>query len=155
MLTHIDENGYANMVDVSKKNDSLREAIAQGSIIVNEEIINAIIENKNKKGDVLSTARIAGIQAAKKTSDFIPLAHNLYLTKISIDFFIDEKTNMINCRSLVKCLGKTGVEMEALTGVSIALLTVYDMCKSFSKNLVISNIMLVKKSGGKSKNWSL
>ncbi len=91
MFTHIDENGDANMVDVSKKNDTLREAIAQGSIILNKEIINAIIENRNKKGDVLSTSRLAGIQAAKRTSDLIPLAHNLNLTKIEIEFFIDDK----------------------------------------------------------------
>ena len=154
MFTHIDENGDANMVDVSKKNDTLREAIAQGSIILNEEIIKAIIDNKNKKGDVLSTSRIAGIQAAKKTSDLIPLAHNLNLTKIEIEFSIDNKNNIIICKSLVRCLGKTGVEMEALTAVSVGLLTVYDMCKSFSKNLIISEIKLLKKTGGKSGNWS-
>jgi len=154
MFTHIDENGDANMVDVSKKNDTLREAIAQGSIILNKEIINAIVENRNKKGDVLSTSRLAGIQAAKRTSDLIPLAHNLNLTKIEIEFSIDDENNMIHCEGLVKCCGKTGVEMEALTAVSVALLTIYDMCKSFSKNLSISKIMLLKKSGGKSGNWS-
>ena len=154
MFTHIDENGDANMVDVSKKNDTLREAIAQGSIILNKEIINAIIENRNKKGDVLSTSRLAGIQAAKRTSDLIPLAHNLNLTKIEIEFFIDDKKNIINCKGLVRCFGKTGAEMEALTSVSVALLTIYDMCKSFSKNLSISKISLLEKSGGKSGNWS-
>ena len=154
MFTHIDENGDANMVDVSKKNDTLREAIAQGSIILNKEIINAIIENRNKKGDVLSTSRLAGIQAAKRTSDLIPLAHNLNLTKIEIEFSIDDENNMIHCESLVRCCGKTGVEMEALTAISVALLTIYDMCKSFSKNLSISKIMLLKKSGGKSGNWT-
>ena len=154
MFTHIDENGDANMVDVSKKNDTLREAIAKGSIILNKEIINAIVENRNKKGDVLSTSRLAGIQAAKRTSDLIPLAHNLNLTKIEIEFSIDDENNMIHCEGLVRCCGKTGVEMEALTSVSVALLTIYDMCKSFSKNLSISKIMLLKKSGGKSGNWS-
>ena len=154
MFTHIDENGDANMVDVSKKNDTLREAIASGSIILNKEIINAIVENRNKKGDVLSTSRLAGIQAAKRTSDLIPLAHNLNLTKIEIEFSIDDENNMIHCEGLVRCCGKTGVEMEALTAVSVALLTIYDMCKSFSKNLSISKIMLLKKSGGKSGNWS-
>ena len=154
MFTHIDENGDANMVDVSKKNDTLREAIAKGSIILNKEIINAIIGNRNKKGDVLSTSRLAGIQAAKRTSDLIPLAHNLNLTKIEIEFSIDDENNMIHCEGLVRCCGKTGVEMEALTAVSVALLTIYDMCKSFSKNLSISKIMLLKKSGGKSGNWS-
>jgi cyclic pyranopterin phosphate synthase len=154
MFTHIDENGDANMVDVSKKNDTLREAIARGSIILNKEIINAIVENRNKKGDVLSTSRLAGIQAAKRTSDLIPLAHNLNLTKIEIEFSIDDENNMIHCEGLVRCCGKTGVEMEALTAVSVALLTIYDMCKSFSKNLSISKIMLLKKSGGKSGNWS-
>ena len=154
MFTHIDENGGANMVDVSKKNDTLREAIARGSIILNKEIINAIVENRNKKGDVLSTSRFAGIQAAKRTSDLIPLAHNLNLTKIEIEFSIDDENNTIHCEGLVRCCGKTGVEMEALTAVSVALLTIYDMCKSFSKNLSISKIMLLKKSGGKSGNWS-
>ena len=154
MFTHIDENGNANMVDVSKKNDTLREAIAKGSIILNKEIINAIVENRNEKGDVLSTSRLAGIQAAKRTSDLIPLAHNLNLTKIEIEFSIDDENNMIHCEGLVRCCGKTGVEMEALTAVSVALLTIYDMCKSFSKNLSISKIMLLKKSGGKSGNWS-
>jgi len=154
MFTHIDENGDANMVDVSKKDDTLREAIAQGSIILNKEIINAIVENRNKKGDVLSTSRLGGIQAAKRTSDLIPLAHNLNLTKIEIEFSIDDENNMIHCEGLVRCCGKTGVEMEALTAVSVALLTIYDMCKSFSKNLSISKIMLLKKSGGKSGNWS-
>jgi len=154
MFTHIDSKGKANMVDVTEKNDSFREAMAEGTIKLNEEIIKAITENKNKKGDVLSTSKIAGIQAAKKTSELIPLAHNVNLTKIDIDFYIDEKNNHINCTSNVKCLGKTGVEMEALTAVSIALLTIYDMCKSFSKNLIISNVMLIKKSGGKSGKWS-
>ena len=154
MFTHIDENGDANMVDVSKKNDTLREAIARGSIILNKEIINAIVENRNQKGDVLSTSRLAGIQAAKRTSDLIPLAHNLNLTKIEIEFSIDDENNMIHCEGLVRCCGKTGVEMEALTAVSVALLTIYDMCKSFSKNLSISKIMLLKKSGGKSGNWA-
>ena len=154
MFTHIDSKGKANMVDVTEKNDSFREAMAEGTIKLNEEIIKAITENKNKKGDVLSTSKIAGIQAAKKTFELIPLAHNLNLTKIDIDFSIDEKNNHINCTSNVKCLGKTGVEMEALTAVSVALLTIYDMCKSFSKNLIISNVMLIKKSGGKSGNWS-
>ena len=154
MFTHIDENGDANMVDVSKKNDTFREAVAQGIITLNQKIIKAIIENTNKKGDVLSTSKIAGIQAAKKTFELIPLAHNLNLTKIEIKFLIDEKKNVISCESLVKCIGKTGVEMEALTAVSVALLTIYDMCKSFSKNLIISEIRLVKKSGGQSGNWS-
>jgi len=154
MFTHIDENGDANMVDISKKNDTLREAIAQGSILLNKEIINAIFENSNKKGDVLSTSRLAAIQAAKRTSDLIPLAHNLNLTKIEIEFSIDDENNMIHCEGLVRCCGKTGVEMEALTAVSVALLTIYDMCKSFSKNLSISKIMLLKKSGGKSGNWA-
>ena len=154
MFTDINENGDANMVDVSKKDNSLREAIAQGSILLNEEIINAIGGNRNKKGDVLSTSRLAGIQGAKRTSDLIPLAHNLNLTKIEIEFSIDDESNTIHCKSLVRCLGKTGVEMEALTAVSVSLLTIYDMCKSFSKNLSISKIMLLKKSGGKSGNWS-
>tara|TARA_B100000035_G_scaffold108010_1_gene91605 strand:+ start:1716 stop:2183 length:468 start_codon:yes stop_codon:yes gene_type:complete len=154
MFTHINSKGKANMVDVTEKNDSFREAMAEGTIKLNEQIIKAITENKNKKGDVLSTSKIAGIQAAKKTFELIPLAHNLNLTKIDIDFYIDERNNHINCTSNVKCLGKTGVEMEALTAVTITLLTIYDMCKSFSKKLVISDVMLIKKSGGKSGSWS-
>ena len=153
MFTHIDENGDANMVDVSKKNDTLREAIAQGSIILNKEIINAIIENRNKKGDVLSTSRLAGIQAAKRTSDLIPLAHNLNLTKIEIEFSVDNERNIINCKGLVRCFGKTGVEMEALTGASVTALTIYDMCKAMDKDMTIKEIKLLEKSGGKSGSY--
>ena len=115
MFTHIDENGDANMVDVSKKNDTLREAIAQGSILLNKEIINAIVGNTNKKGDVLSTSRLAGIQAAKRTSDLIPLAHNLNLTKIEIEFSIDDENNMIHCEGLVRFkLCANGIKSEVL-----------------------------------------
>lgn len=147
-FTHFDKKGNAIMVDVSEKQVTSRTAIAQGYIQVNEEIIESIQNSTNTKGDVLQVARIAGIMATKKTSELIPLCHGLNLTKVSVDFEI--KDDKIYAYCTVKCDGKTGVEMEALTGVNIALLTIYDMCKAISKSMVISDIHLVSKSGGKS-----
>ncbi len=147
-FTHFDKKGNAIMVDVSEKQVTSRTAIAQGYIQVNEEIIQSIQNSTNAKGDVLQVARIAGIMATKKTSELIPLCHGLNLTKVSVDFEI--KDDKIYAYCTVKCDGKTGVEMEALTGVNIALLTIYDMCKAISKSMVISDIHLVSKSGGKS-----
>ncbi len=149
-LTHIDENGKANMVDISKKNVTDRLARASGTIKMKKEVIDAVVNNTVKKGDVLSTARIAGIMAIKKTSDLIPLCHSLLITKADIDFIIDKENLIIRCESLVKLQGKTGAEMEALCGVSTALLTVYDMCKAIDKTMVISDIRLEEKDGGKS-----
>ena len=153
MLTHIDKDGNAKMVDVSKKSNSNRVAIASGFIELNNATIDLIKVGNLKKGDVLTVAKIAGIQASKKTSSLIPLCHNINLDSINIEFRISNKENKIYCQSTVGCSGKTGVEMEALTAVSIALLTIYDMCKSSDKNMVISEIKLVEKHGGKSGVW--
>lgn len=151
-FTHFDKNGNAIMVDVSEKQVTSRSATAQGYIQVNEEIIQSIQNQTNAKGDVLQVARIAGIMATKKTSELIPLCHGLNITKVSVDFEIKD-TKIIACCT-VKCDGKTGVEMEALTGVNIALLTIYDMCKAISKSMIISDIHLVEKSGGKSGDFT-
>tara|TARA_B100000787_G_scaffold106424_1_gene78971 strand:+ start:626 stop:1099 length:474 start_codon:yes stop_codon:yes gene_type:complete len=153
MLTHIDKDGNAKMVDISKKNNSNRVAIAYGFIELNNATIDLIKVGNLKKGDVLTVAKIAGIQASKKTSSLIPLCHNINLDSINIEFRISNKENKIYCQSTVGCSGKTGVEMEALTAVSIALLTIYDMCKASDKNMVISEIKLIEKHGGKSGVW--
>ena len=150
MLTHIDKDGSAKMIDVSEKNITDRIAIASGFIELNTETIHLVKIGNLKKGDVLTVAKIAGIQASKKTSSLIPLCHNLNLNKIDIEFNIDKQENKIYCKSTVNCSGRTGVEMEALTAVSIALLTIYDMCKASDKNMLISEIQLLEKHGGKS-----
>lgn len=151
-LTHIDTDGGAHMVDVSNKDDTSREAIASGQISMHADTLQAIKDNALKKGDVLSTARIAGIMAAKKTSELIPLCHPLMLTKISVDFeYLDDG---ILVTALVRLNGKTGVEMEALTAVNIALLTIYDMAKALQKDMVINDVKLIKKTGGKSGEWT-
>ena len=149
-LTHFDEHGNARMVDVSEKDITSRSACAVGSILVNKEIIEKIEHSDMKKGDVLGVARIAGIMGVKKTSELIPLCHPLMINKVNIDFEIDKANCLIYAYCTVKCNGKTGVEMEALTGVNVALLTIYDMCKAIDKNMVISDIHLVEKTGGKS-----
>lgn len=149
-FTHFDSRGNAVMVDVSDKDISSREACAGGSISMNDQTMKAILGGSSKKGDVLGVARIAGIMAAKRCSDLIPLCHPLNFDKCSIDFSIDESNKSIEAICTVKLSGKTGAEMEALTGVSIALLTVYDMCKALDRAMLISNIRLLEKSGGKS-----
>ena len=150
-LTHIDGTGAAHMVDVGDKADTVREAHAEGRIAMKMEVLEAIKANVMKKGDVLATARIAGIMAAKKTSDLIPLCHPLALTKVAVDFtFLDDG---IKVSSMARLTGKTGVEMEALTACSIALLTIYDMSKAMQKDMVIRDIRLLSKSGGKSGDW--
>ena len=149
-LTHINENGEAVMVDVSGKAVTVREAQAQGTIRVGAEILALLQRGEIAKGDGLAAARIAGIMACKKTSDIIPLCHPLPITKASVDFEILPDLQAVRAVCTVKTEGKTGVEMEALTGVSAALLTVYDMCKAVSKEMVISDVHLVRKSGGKS-----
>ncbi|MEH6662024.1 MAG: cyclic pyranopterin monophosphate synthase MoaC [Parasphingorhabdus sp.] len=150
-LTHIDGDGAAHMVDVGGKADTVREAHAEGRITMKLEVLQAIKANSMKKGDVLATARIAGIMAAKKTSDLIPLCHPLALTKVAVDFtFLDDG---IKVSSMARLTGKTGVEMEALTACSVALLTIYDMSKAMQKDMVISDIRLLSKSGGKSGDW--
>ena len=149
-FSHFDNKGNAVMVDVTKKEDTERIAIAEGTIKVNETILNKIKEGTMGKGDVLNVARIAGIMSAKKTFELIPMCHIILLTKCSVDFEIDENKKEIKAVSTVKTTGKTGVEMEALTAVNITLLTIYDMCKAVDKGMVINNIHLVEKNGGKS-----
>lgn len=149
-FTHFDSNGNAVMVDVSEKAVTSRTAVAKGSIIVNAEIMAAIVGHTVKKGDVLGVARVAGILGAKQTSALIPMCHPLAISKCGIDFEIDHTNNRITAVCTVKVDGKTGVEMEALTGVSVALLTIYDMCKAIDKQMELTEIHLVNKSGGKS-----
>lgn len=149
-FTHFDGNGNAWMVDVGEKNDTQREAVAIGRIYLSEECYRKVAEGTMKKGDVLSVARIAGIMGAKHTSDLIPLCHNLNLTKLEVNFETDDENCAIIAYCRAKTFGKTGVEMEALTGVSVALLTVYDMCKAVDKSMEMGDIYLMKKSGGKS-----
>lgn len=149
-FTHFNQEGNAIMVDVSDKAITSRLAIAEGSIKVNREVFNAIKDKTAKKGDVLAVARIAGIMAAKKTSDIIPLCHPLFLTKITIDFSLDEANLKIKAIATTKVNGKTGVEMEALHAVSASLLTIYDMCKALDRSMEITDIHLVHKQGGKS-----
>lgn len=150
-LTHIDEAGAAHMVDVSAKSSTVREAVAEGRITMSAEALAAIREGTSKKGDVLATARIAGIMAAKKTSDLIPLCHPLMLTKVTVDFTFEDQG--IRVTTLARLTGQTGVEMEALTAVSVALLTLYDMAKALDKGMIISDVRLLSKSGGKSGDW--
>lgn len=150
MLTHIDKKGNAKIVDISDKKITKRIAIASGKIYVTNKILEQIKNNEAKKGDILTVAKIAGIMAAKKTSDLIPLCHPLKIDDIQIIFDIDNSKKVIYAEAAVKCENKTGVEMEALTGISIALLTIYDMCKASTHDMKITDIRLIKKSGGKS-----
>ena len=152
-LTHFDRSGNAVMVDVSAKEITVRAAVAKGIIIVNARTMAAILGGTAKKGDVLGVARIAGISAAKRCADLIPLCHPLIFDTCKIDFNIDEKNSQIEAVCTVKLTGKTGAEMEALTGVSVALLTVYDMCKAIDRGMVIGSIRLWEKSGGKSGHY--
>lgn len=149
-FTHIDISGKTKMVDVSDKIETLRTAEAQGFILVNREIIDKIKKNELKKGDVFAAAKLAAISAAKKNWDLIPLCHPIKLTYMNISFSIIDKENKIMAKSIIKGYDRTGVEMEALTAVSISLLTIYDMCKAISKGMIIGGIELVKKTGGKS-----
>lgn len=143
-LSHIDKNGKANMVDVGSKPQQVRQAKATGFIMLSSETVKLIKENQMKKGDVLTVSEIAGIQAAKQTPSLIPLCHTLMLTKVDVKATLMD--NGVKVDSLVKCIGQTGVEMEALTAVSVALLTVYDMCKAVDKNMVIDGITLLEKT---------
>lgn len=149
-FNHFDKNGNAVMVDVSGKEPTYRTAVAQGKILVSEEILQAVLEQKVKKGDVLGVARVAGIMAVKQTSSIIPMCHPLMIQKCSVDFQVLLGEQAIQAVCTVKTEGKTGVEMEALTGVQITLLTIYDMCKAIDKHMVMSEIHLVEKTGGKS-----
>lgn len=153
-FTHFDEKGNARMVDVSDKEITRRSATAKGSITVSREAMDAVLGRKVKKGDVFTVAQTAGIMGTKRTSDLIPMCHPLSLTNAEIRFETDEGTCMITVFCTAVTDGKTGVEMEALTGVSTALLTIYDMCKAIDKRMVMGNIHLVEKTGGKSGNFS-
>jgi cyclic pyranopterin monophosphate synthase len=149
-LTHFDGQGQAHMVDVAGKAATHRVAIAQGRIVMNPATLAIILQGGAKKGDVLGIARIAGIMAAKKTSDLIPLCHPLALTRVAVDFEPQVADASISCRATVETLGVTGVEMEALTAVQVALLTIYDMCKAVDRAMTITDVRLLEKHGGKS-----
>lgn len=154
-LTHIDESGKASMVDVGWKDSTDREAVARGAITMRPETLALIKANDMKKGDVLGVARIAGIMAAKNTSSLIPLCHPLPLSLVAVDFDVDDDSNAINITGTARTTGKTGVEMEALTAVSIAALTIYDMCKAVDRAMRIEDVRLISKTGGKSGDISL
>jgi cyclic pyranopterin monophosphate synthase len=147
-LTHVNSDGKAEMVDVSSKKETLRTARAYGEVLISKDVHNAIKNNLIKKGDVLTIAKIAGIQGAKKTSDLIPLCHNIFISKVDVS--IELKDDKVEINSFASTIGQTGIEMEALMAVNIAALTVYDMCKATSKSMIISEIKLTEKTGGKS-----
>ena len=149
-LTHFDAQGQAHMVDVAAKASTHRIAVAQGRIIMHPATLAIILHGTAKKGDVLGIARIAGIMAAKKTSDLIPLCHPLALTRVAVEFNADEEASSIICSAAVETVGQTGVEMEALTAVQLALLTIYDMCKAVDRGMTITDVKLLEKHGGKS-----
>jgi cyclic pyranopterin phosphate synthase len=152
-LTHFDNAGQAHMVDVADKAVTHRKAVASGRIQMLPATLAIVESGTAKKGDVLGIARIAAIQAAKRTSDLIPLCHPIALTKVSIAFELDASSSSVQCEATVECDGKTGVEMEALTAVSAALLTIYDMCKAVDRGMTLSGIKLLRKEGGKSGEW--
>lgn len=149
-LTHFDNAGRAQMVDIADKAITRRIAIARGTIRMKPETLALVREGTAKKGDVIGIARIAAIQGAKRTADLIPLCHPIPLTRVGVDFELDESGNAVHCTATVECEGRTGVEMEALTAVQVGLLTVYDMCKAVDRGMTISDVKLVEKHGGKS-----
>lgn len=152
-LTHLNESGDAHMVDVGAKAVTARAAVAEGLIRMQPETLKLILEGGHKKGDVLAVARVAGIMAAKKTAELVPLCHAVSITAIEIDLTPDEKQSTVRCRVTVRTQAQTGVEMEALAAVEIALLTIYDMCKAVDRGMTLTDIGLVAKSGGKSGEW--
>ena len=152
-MTHFDQHGQAHMVDVAGKNETRRIAKATGSIKMNASTLALIASGTASKGDVLGVARIAAIQASKRTSELIPLCHPLYLTHVAVEFCLDQQGNAVDCTVTTETLGRTGVEMEALTAVSVALLTIYDMCKAVDRGMEISRIRLLEKQGGRSGHW--
>ena len=154
MLNHFDEQGQAHMVDVGEKTETLRTATAEGRIGMLPATLQLIVSGTAKKGDVLGIARIAGIQGAKRTPDLIPLAHPISITRVTVDFTVNETDAMVTCRATVETVGRTGVEMEALSAVSIALLTIYDMLKAVDRGMTISSIRLLEKRGGTSGDYS-
>ncbi len=154
-FTHFNENGRARMVDVSAKDETARTAVAFGRVLVSAETFALIRSGGLKKGDVLTTAQIGGIMGAKRTSEIIPMCHNIPLSGVDIDFYMNETDHAVEITATAKCTGQTGVEMEALTAVSVAALTVYDMCKAVQRDIVIDRICLLRKSGGKSGNFAI
>jgi len=152
-LTHFDSTGQAHMVDVGHKAETARVARAAGSIFMQPATLALIRSGSAKKGDVIGIARIAAIQASKRTGELIPLCHPIALTRVAADFVIDEAQNAVHCEVTAECFGKTGVEMEALTALSVGLLTIYDMAKAVDRGMRIDNIRLLEKSGGKSGHW--
>ena len=152
-LTHFDAQGQAHMVDVSAKAETHRVAVAAGEIRMKPETFALIASGSAKKGDVLGVARVAAIQGAKRCSDLVPLCHPLPITRVAVDFELDEPNSRVHCRAQVETLGCTGVEMEALCAVQVGLLTVYDMCKAADRGMVISNVRVLEKQGGKSGEW--
>ncbi|MBC2885089.1 cyclic pyranopterin monophosphate synthase MoaC [Ochrobactrum sp. CM-21-5] len=154
-LTHIDQSGAANMVDVGSKDETERQAVAEGAVRMKADTLALILEGNAAKGDVIGTARLAGIMAAKKTSDLIPLCHPLMLTKVVVDIVPDANLPGLRVRALAKLKGRTGVEMEALTAVSVTCLTIYDMAKAVDRHMELIDIRVIEKSGGKSGDWSV
>ena len=152
-LTHFDTTGQAHMVDVTGKNDSHRVAVAAGTIRMQPDTLALVVSGTAKKGDVLGIARIAAIMGAKRTSDLVPLCHPLALTRVTVEFEIDAPANSVHCRAQVETVGKTGVEMEALTAVQVGLLTIYDMCKAVDRGMVMTDVRVLEKQGGKSGEW--
>jgi cyclic pyranopterin phosphate synthase len=152
-LTHFDAAGQAHMVDVGGKEETKRVAVARGSIRMKPETFALIRDGNAKKGDVIGVARIAAIQGAKRTADLVPLCHPLALTRVAVDFALDEAFPGVHCTVQVETLGRTGVEMEALTAVQVGLLTVYDMCKAVDRGMVITDVKVMEKHGGKSGDW--
>ncbi len=152
-LTHFDESGQAHMVDVGDKAHTKRIAVASGTIVMLPSTLQTIQQGNAKKGDVLGIARIAAIQGSKRTADLIPLCHPISLTKVAVDFAINQANSSITCTISCETTGQTGVEMEALTAVSVALLTIYDMCKAIDRGMTLGEIKLLEKQGGKSGNW--
>jgi len=152
-LTHFDQQGQAHMVDVSDKASTTRVAVAQGRIVMQPSTLALIAEGRAGKGDVLGVARIAAIQGAKRTADLIPLCHPLALSKVAVEFELDEASSAVVCRVTVQTVGPTGVEMEALTAVQVGLLTIYDMCKAADRGMVMTDVGLLEKVGGKSGHW--
>jgi cyclic pyranopterin phosphate synthase len=152
-FTHIDNKGLVRMVDVTDKKPTLRIAVAQGVVSMKPNTFEKILNQTIKKGNVLETARIAGIMAAKKTSELIPMCHPLNITHVAVDFIPDKTDSLITIKATARIVDQTGVEMEALTAVSVAALTIYDMCKSYDREIIISDICLLEKSGGKSEDF--
>ena len=153
-LTHFNQRGEAHMVDVGAKDSTHRIAVAEGRITMKPETLELIRSGGHKKGDVLGIARVAGIMASKRTADLVPLCHSLMLTRVEVDLKVEPRENAVLCRTTVETRGQTGVEMEALTATQVALLTVYDMCKAVDRGMTMDGVRVVRKSGGKSGDWS-